>query len=335
MVATALQLTAVAGAIGVVGLLIAAMAAGLFCSSCALTYALTLAYAAIALIPFKVPRQRWQAGAGLAAGLTLVVFALVAGLGPRTPHSVSGHELVAEVPPADPGPDSTQLNTRLGAYLASLPDDARAILSRVLILYRQAPPVPPETPRAAVGPVSAPVLITDFTDALCSHCAELHETLSALRNMVPDQVRIDSRHYPLDGHCNANLPIRGEQVRLSCMAAKAQICMEGSPQRFEYSGALFRNQAGLTAEQIYQLAAPDMPQAALEACIASPETAAKLAADVAYAARFNPQGTPLVLVNGREAPAFGPFLLALALAGGNANHPAFATLPAPDLGSGS
>ena len=39
-------------------------------------------------------------------------------------------------------------------------------------------------------------------------------------------------------------------------------------------------------------------------------------------------GTPLVLVNGRKATSFPPFLYAMVLTGGRTDHPAFATLPA-------
>jgi serine/threonine-protein kinase len=43
------------------------------------------------------------------------------------------------------------------------------------------------------------------------------------------------------------------------------------------------------------------------------------------------KGTPLVLVNGRMVPAFPPFLHAILLAGGDAEHPLFAYLPPAKL----
>jgi serine/threonine-protein kinase len=63
--------------------------------------------------------------------------------------------------------------------------------------------------------------------------------------------------------------------------------------------------------------------------MASSETALKLRQDIEYAHQHNIQGTPLVVVNGREAPAFVPFLYALIMAGGDASAPAFAALPPP------
>jgi serine/threonine-protein kinase len=68
---------------------------------------------------------------------------------------------------------------------------------------------------------------------------------------------------------------------------------------------------------------------ALAACMASPDTQAKLLADIQWAEEHGIQGTPLVLVNGRQAAAFPAFLYALVLAGGDPGHPAFAALPPP------
>jgi hypothetical protein len=61
--------------------------------------------------------------------------------------------------------------------------------------------------------------------------------------------------------------------------------------------------------------------------VRSPATQARLSEDIAFAARYRPDGTPLVLVNGRKGTSFGPFLYAMALTGGAAEHPAFASLP--------
>ena len=59
------------------------------------------------------------------------------------------------------------------------------------------------------------------------------------------------------------------------------------------------------------------------------ETKAKLDADIQSALPFDPRGTPVVVLNGRATQASGPFLYAMILAGGDANHPAFAHLPKP------
>lgn len=142
---------------------------------------------------------------------------------------------------------------------------------------------------------------------------------------------MDARQFPLDGNCNSKLEVRGpESVR--CLAARAQICMETTPHAEQFSGALFNHQRDLTDDLVYELAEPFMPRSALQDCVASADTEAKLATDVEYAWHFEPQGTPLVLVNGREVSglAMVPFVYAMILARGDADHPLFATLPPPD-----
>jgi serine/threonine-protein kinase len=60
---------------------------------------------------------------------------------------------------------------------------------------------------------------------------------------------------------------------------------------------------------------------------ASAETNAKLQDDIQLALRYELDGTPLVLLNGRKAVAFAPFLYAMVLTGGALDDPAFASLP--------
>jgi protein-disulfide isomerase len=73
-----------------------------------------------------------------------------------------------------------------------------------------------------------------------------------------------------------------------------------------------------------------MEKKALESCVGSPETKAQLEEDIAYAARFAADGTPIVALNGRKGVSFPPFLYAMILTGGVADHPAFASLPPPN-----
>ena len=87
-------------------------------------------------------------------------------------------------------------------------------------------------------------------------------------------------------------------------------------------------QESLTPRSIVEIASSgSMKRADLEACLASPETNRKLSEDIAYAMLFSPQGTPLVLINGKEAAALPSFLLAMAFTGANPDSPAFAALP--------
>lgn len=335
-----IRLTAAGGLLGVAVLLAASAAEGLFCTSCALTYLVTIVYAAVtffALAPKRPLFSKIGVGPALVAVATAYLLLLYPGL--RTPKSVTreGERALAQVAPspspAEREPASSpsgrpELESLLADFLPGLQPQVAQLLSDSLAIYRSSPVVE-EKARALRGDPGAPVRITEFTDSLCGHCANLHGTISYLESVLPPGTfSVDSRQFPLDGNCNPFLQVRGpESVR--CVAARARICMESTPHAFEFSGAVYERQQELTPELVYELAAPYMERSALQACLASGETRRKLDEDIAYAWNFQPDGTPLVLVNGRQGTAFGPFLYAIILTGGNAEDPLFDTLPAP------
>ncbi len=334
----AIRWVAFGGLGGLVILLLASAMEGLFCTNCALTYLLTIAYV---LVVWRGLQRKGVSDIG--GGLPVVALSVVAVYlvllypGLNTPGSVVGEgekalAAVAEISASASSPQQGMSNPQIDAQLAdliqNLPPQSRQALADSIYLYKSSPVFPLERPRALQGAADAGVRITEFTDPLCSHCATLHGTLVYLRTLLaPDSFAVDSRQFPLDGNCNSHLPIGGsESVR--CLAARARICLESSPDSDDFAKAVYDRQSQLTPELVFQAAAPFANRSELESCIASPETATKLAADVDYAWRYQPDGTPLVLVNGRRGASFGPFLYAMVLTGGRTDHPAFASLPA-------
>ena len=217
---------------------------------------------------------------------------------------------VAASLPQTPPPDTTK-DAALREFVSSLAPPARQALSDVLHRMRSGPALTLPAPRAVRGSPDAPVRFTEFTDVRCSHCAELHPVWEELERAVPPgSFSVESRFYPLDAGCNAQLSSRAaDPVR--CLAPRVQICVEGRPGAPALAGALFAEQRTLTVERVYELASAQLPRAELEACAASAETARKLAEDVALAGLYEPEGTPIVLVNGRQGAAFPPFLYAI------------------------
>jgi protein-disulfide isomerase len=348
---TAVRVTGAAGALAVLVLLGASIAAGTICVGCVGTYLLVGGYAAIALV-------RWRSagfpepgrGVGLSAGCALAVFVVLLYPGLHTPKKSgeAGRQAVATAAAAasaeapspvspPPGPVSATEGTgdpsrdrALEELVAALDPAQRQMLADSLAIYRAARPAMLPPPRALVGSSVAPVRVTEFTDILCEHCAALYETLRTLReHTAPGSYSVDARQYPLDGRCNpAFQPRDGDDVR--CVAAAARICMEPTGREPEFTGALFANQKDLTAKKVLELAAPYMDRAKLSACIASPATKATLQQDEAAASQYDSDGTPIVAVNGRKATSYGPFLYAMILTRGNPDHPAFAALPPGD-----
>ena len=333
---------AAAGVAVVIALAVAQLVDGRFCGSCGIAYAITLTYAAVCL--FSTARIPWGllgrggalAGAAAVLGFAGLALAAPERPGPAAADAHAGHAHAdAHAPPVDPGqppPEIAAGADGLQRFLANLSPASAASLARELAAYRARPAGELRTPRALIGSPMAPVRITDYADFLCSHCAALHTTLAQIRQIVPEgTIAIESHYFPLDGQCNPKIS-RASKEGVSCVAARALICLEGDPGAFQLAGELYTRQRVLTVEQIYQLAEPLRSRAALEKCVASAETEAKLKEDIEAATRHGIQGTPLVLVNGREASPRAATLLALVLARGDASHPAFASLPKPQGG---
>jgi serine/threonine-protein kinase len=320
---SATLLTALAGIAAVVVLAGVSLGSAQLCTTCLITYALVLAYAVTCLREVgKLRFAQVRRGAVLALGAILVAFSALLYPGLRTPRSSAEESsiLLEEVTRSE--------TTPLERFISRLSPQIRQGLSDALAAYSKGDPVPVRPARVLIGPSTAPVRITEFTDILCAHCADFHESMMVLLEKLPrGSFALEPRQFPIDADCNPAIEwSSGKGVR--CLAARAVICVDEESMAF--AGTLFENQRSLTTEKIYDLAAPFMSRERLSECVGSPETEAILHDDVAWAMEHDIQGTPMVLVNGRKALASAHFLYAIVLAGADAGHPAFGALPSPE-----
>lgn len=364
----AVHVVAAIGAVSILVLAGASASAGMFCSSCAITYVTVLGFAAVCFFGLPSPGGSGLGqGFGVAALTTIAVALLLLVLGPTTPPKATDSLAGARVPstsgagpeggvtdssaagpsaapssaapaaspdaspdagaPAARGPLST--DEQLRSFLESMPPEALQSISDTLEAYRQAPAVLLPPSRDLLGNVAAPVRLTLFTDTLCSHCADLHQTIEQLMMMAPGGFNVDSRQYPLDPGCNPHLGGQSGPPGVRCMAALVRICAESSEHRWEVESRLYANQRILDESNLYGFVVPPLERMLLDACIGADSTAASLAQDIEAAWQVRPHGTPIVLVNNKQALFYPPLLLSLILTGGDADHAAFAQLPAP------
>jgi len=351
---SAARITAAAGVVAVLMLMSAAVQARTFCVGCFFIYVLVSGYAGIALLGWRalgLPQRGRAALISLAAVAIAALLLLYPGLKTGSANGlVGGHSAANQLVGGRSAANqlvggrsaANQLvggrsargtaagfdaNDDVSQFVASLTPPLRQTLADALHQYRQGIAVPSGPPRTLIGSASAPLRITDFTDIRCGHCAELHETLAALEREAPaGSFSVEPRQFPLDGECNPY--VRRGQDPVRCLAARARICVEGRPGATAYAGRLFGKQETLSTADVYALAEAVMPRRDMEACVARAETSQKLQSDIELAARYQIDGTPLVLLNGRKATSFPPFLYAMVLTGGRTDHPAFASLPA-------
>ncbi|NOK39657.1 thioredoxin domain-containing protein [Corallococcus exercitus] len=343
--ASGLRLLALAGIISVVVFASVSARVGVVCPTCLGTYVLVLAFAGVAWRglpgPFLPQAGEWGDTLKWTVGLSAVAFVAMLMPGRATPHAPKAGAFLPPVaasqsqtqdtssatPPAPPPPAT------LDAFIASLAPDQRQFLSDSLAVYRAAQPkLAAYPPRTLFGPADAPVKVLEWTDSKCPHCKALVEELALIKQHAPKgMLSVEARQFPLDGQCNPAIPNRGpDALSVRCAAARATVCLEGAKDFWTLREKLFAAQAFLDTDKVMEIASSgSVARPQLEACMTAPETIGKLRQDVEYAMRYNIQGTPLVLVNGREVPPSAPLIYALVLASGNPDAPAFSTLPPP------
>jgi serine/threonine-protein kinase len=327
---SATRLLAILGLGAVAVMLLASAVLGVFCVGCFAADLIIAGYSGIALFSWatlgypQLTRAAAAVGLACAAGFLALLYP-----GLHTPKSLTEAGQAATFKATGgvaAGTGDAGRDQQLTQFVDSLNPQLKQMLSDSLAIYRNSAPIVGPSPRRTT---EAPVHITEWTDIRCSHCADLQQTILSLHEQLPPgSFTVEARQFPLDGECNSMVQRAADPVR--CLAARARICLSNDPKSDEFARALFARQADLTASQLYQLAGPYIGERALRACVASAETKARLDEDIAYAARFDSDGTPIVALNRRKGVSFPPFLYAMILTGGVAEHPAFAKLPPPN-----
>jgi protein-disulfide isomerase/uncharacterized membrane protein len=155
----------------------------------------------------------------------------------------------------------------------------------LLALYR-------DRPAAAA---SGPLTVLEFSDYECPHCARMHGVNRTIVATNP-QLRLERRHFPLDQACNPKIT-RAFHVG-SCEAARAALCADAQGKFEPMDDALFANQqAKLPVETLAGQVGLDLGK--FRACLAAPETAARLRQDIDQAIALGVRGTPNHTMDGR------------------------------------
>ena len=303
-------------ALACITLVAGSISAGALCLTCLGTYLLVLGYAGVALAALPGALQpasgEWARALGLPATVTALGWGALLLFAPaRSPSTLPPRSASRS---GGSGKDVSQ-------FLASRPEAEKQQLADALAHFARTPaPTQPELlPRARVlkGPADAPVHLVEWTDILCPHCRHLNDTVEELQAAVPSgRLAVEARQYPLDGVCNPDVAQKGDGLR--CAGSLALICLEQAPDFWGIRDKLFAAQKNLTRESLMTIASSgSVSRGQLEACMASPEAAAKLQDDIKYAGLYNPTGTPIVAINGKPAYAAPVFLYALTMASGD------------------
>jgi serine/threonine-protein kinase len=325
--AAAVKVWAAFGLVSIVVFAGASLSVRAVCLTCLGTYGLVAAYAVSAVVLLPPPRwpptNAWLGALAWVFVVSAPVFLVALIPGASTPKA--GEVVRLEGKTRD----------ELIATLGNMPEREKMLTAAARLKWQSAPmkDVSDFKVRVRHGPESAPIRVVEFSDVLCPHCASFEHSMEELRRAAPDgSLSIEPRLFPLvdDGCEKPGDPGTPKEVR--CVGAKAQICSESHPLYWEVRKALFAQQQTLrSADAVLSTVTgvTGVSKEALMRCVASSETQSKLKDDIEYAKRYDIEGTPLVLLNGRATWPSSGFILGMAVGQGDVNAPWFTSLPSP------
>lgn len=171
------------------------------------------------------------------------------------------------------------------------PDFTRWFLARPTVAQ-------PPTGGHAKGPESSAVVIAEFSDFECGHCAQVFRTIKAVLPRYRQDVRVEFYHYPLDAECNPAMS--GSFHRNACLAAVASECAAAQNQFWRYHDLLFENQRDLSRDNLLRFAAQlGLDRDEFSKCLDGEEARAAVARHVAQGARLDIKSTPTLFFNHR------------------------------------
>ncbi len=159
------------------------------------------------------------------------------------------------------------------------------------------------------GPADARVQVVEFSDFLCPFCRGLAGAFKDFMPRSQGRIAILFKHYPLDKECNPKL---NSTIHAgACWVARGGVCAQQQGKFWAYHDLAFEkppHEPG-RAEVVRIGTAAGLDAAALGACLDSPATQARLAADIAEAERTGVKATPTLFMNGKKLPRVNDFLL--------------------------
>jgi protein-disulfide isomerase len=145
------------------------------------------------------------------------------------------------------------------------------------------------------GPLTAPVVLVEYTDFQCPYCTRIQPTIDALRERYGDQLLHVFKNLPLPMHAQAQL------------AGEAALCAQDQDKFWEFHDWLFENQRNLSQESmVAQAGVLELDTELFAACIDQKTYTEKVKDDMKEARSFGFTGTPGFLINGRAVTGAQP-----------------------------
>jgi protein-disulfide isomerase len=139
----------------------------------------------------------------------------------------------------------------------------------------------------SVGPQDAKVTLVEFSDFQCPYCARASGIIHKLRELYPNDLRVEFRDFPLQQHPRAET------------AAAAAHCASEQNKFWEFHDLLFANPSALDTSDLRRYAEQvKLDLAAFDTCLGSGRPTEAVHASQAVGHRLGIEGTPAIYING-------------------------------------
>lgn len=150
------------------------------------------------------------------------------------------------------------------------------------------------------GPADAPVTIVEFGDLECPACKAAQPQISKLMQEEP-KMKLIFQNFPLES-----------VHKWALLGAKYIDCVsqQGSDATFKFIAAVYEHQGEITADTADAALKSFAKEAgadpdAVTACVAKPETLARVRQSIALGEKLGVNSTPTFFINGRKVVGFG------------------------------
>jgi protein-disulfide isomerase/uncharacterized membrane protein len=154
--------------------------------------------------------------------------------------------------------------------------------------------IPGGQPKGSAGDV----VIVEFSDFECAHCAKAYRSLKRVLPRFGNEVQLRFHHFPLNADCNPS--VTGRIHPYACLAAIAAECAGAQGRFWPYHDLLFENQSDLDRASLVSYAErTGIEREAFVACLESEAARQAVLRDVAEGTRLGIASTPTFFLNGR------------------------------------
>jgi protein-disulfide isomerase/uncharacterized membrane protein len=158
------------------------------------------------------------------------------------------------------------------------------------------------------GPANAPIKVVEYSDFLCPFCRNIASAFSQYLPASAGRVAIYYKNYPLDRECN---PRSERTVHAgACILARGGLCAQEQQKFWPYHDRVFATELkDPQAADVARLGAEaGLDPGALEACMGSAATQARLASEIDEASNAGVRSTPTLFINGKKLPRINDFV---------------------------